>query len=160
MLAPIMNKSLDDQEKFYRQTNDDDVFDCVHCIMGEVKPSQYHDLASIIKWIPRQNWLLPLERRVGDQASLNQLLVQFLVSLTMVTDITIAFLLTNIKCSSLKLNFRKFWSLSYCSLPGCFFKREQQVRLQWQSLYLFIKLMSAVKLLQPISICSVKVQLM
>lgn len=43
MLAPIMNKSLDDQEKFYRQ-----------------------------------NWLLPLERRVGDQASLNQLLVQFL----------------------------------------------------------------------------------
>ena len=49
MLAPIMNKSLDDQEKFYRQTNDDDVFDCVHCIMGEVKPSQYHDLASIIK---------------------------------------------------------------------------------------------------------------
>ena len=108
MLAPIMNKSLDDQEKFYRQTNDDDVFDCVHCIMGEVKPSQYHDLASIIKLKPRQNWLLPLERRVGDQASLNQLLVQFLVSLTMVTDITIAFLLTNIKCSSLKLNFRKF----------------------------------------------------
>ena len=36
MLAPIMNKSLDDQEKFYRQTNDDDVFDCVHCIMSNL----------------------------------------------------------------------------------------------------------------------------
>ena len=30
----------------------------------------------------RQHWLLPLERRVGDQTSLNQLLVQFLVSST------------------------------------------------------------------------------
>ena len=28
----------------------------------------------------RKNWLLPLERRLGDQASLNQLLVKFLVS--------------------------------------------------------------------------------
>lgn len=43
MLAPIMNKTLKDQEEFYRK-----------------------------------NWLLPLERRVGDQASLNQLLVKFL----------------------------------------------------------------------------------
>ena len=41
------------------------------------------------KWKPvkkmkfkiRRHWLLPLERRVGDQTSLNQLLVQFLVSL-------------------------------------------------------------------------------
>jgi len=43
MLAPIMNKTLKDQEEFYRK-----------------------------------NWLLPLERRLGDQASLNQLLVKFL----------------------------------------------------------------------------------
>jgi len=47
MLAPIMNKSLENQEEFYRQ-----------------------------------HWLLPLERRVGDQASLNQLLVQFLAATT------------------------------------------------------------------------------
>ena len=35
----------------------------------------------------RKNWLLPLERRLGDQASLNQLLVKFLVSFMLTEDI-------------------------------------------------------------------------
>ena len=35
----------------------------------------------------RKNWLLPLERRLGDQASLNQLLVKFLVSFMLREDI-------------------------------------------------------------------------
>ena len=35
----------------------------------------------------RKNWLLPLERRLGDQASLNQLLVKFLVSFMFRGDI-------------------------------------------------------------------------
>ena len=35
----------------------------------------------------RKNWLLPLERRLGDQDSLNQLLVKFLVSFMLREDI-------------------------------------------------------------------------